>query len=114
MDGASDAVYNMTRKIDDNTFEMQAGSQIPKRSIPFDPDSSVWIEQDSIRIPDHFLRTGFGITYKEGTSATGGLTDNTTYYIIRVSQNWVKLAASYDDALDGTAILSNVQRCWPG
>ena len=104
VDGASDSVYKMTRKIDDNTFEMQAGSEIPKRSIPFDPDSSVWIEQDSIRIPDHYLRTGFGITYKEGTLATGGLTDGTTYYIIRVSQNWVKLATSYDDALDGTAI----------
>ncbi len=104
VDGASDSVYKMTRKIDDNTFEMQAGATIPKRSIPFDPDSSVWIEQDSIRIPDHFLRTGFAITYQEGTTATGGLTDNTVYYIIRVSQNWVKLAASYDDALDGTQV----------
>ena len=104
VDGASDSVYTLDRKIDDTTFEMNAASEIPKRSIPFDPDSSVWIEQDAIRIPDHFLRTGFAITYQEGSSATGGLTDNTTYYVIRVSQNWIKLADTYDNAILGTAI----------
>ncbi|QDP62416.1 MAG: hypothetical protein GOVbin3393_24 [Prokaryotic dsDNA virus sp.] len=104
VDGASDSVYTLNNRVDDTTFELNAGSQIPKRSIPFDPDSSVWIEQDAIRIPDHYLRTGFNVTYKEGSSATGGLTTNTTYYIIRVSQNWIKLAASEDDALTGTAI----------
>lgn len=104
VDGASDSVYSLDRSINTTSFEMNAASEIPERSIPFDPDSSVWIEEDSIRIPDHFLRTGFAVQYNEGTTATGGLTDGTTYYIIRVSQNWIQLAASETDAFDGTAI----------
>ena len=104
VDGASDSVYFIDKKVNDTTFEMNAASEIPSRSIPFDPDSSVWIEQDAIRIPDHFLRTGFSVTYSAGATATGGLTDNTTYYVIRVSQNWIKLAATEADAEDGTAI----------
>ena len=104
IDGASDSVYTLNKKVDDRTFEMNAESQIPPRSIAFNPDSAIWIEQDAIRIPDHFLRTGFSVVFNEGTTAPGGLTDGTTYYIIRQSQNWIKLAATEIDALDGTAI----------
>ena len=102
--GASDAVYTLNNSVDDRTFEMNAASQIPPRSIAFAPETAVWIEQDAIRIPDHFLRTGFSVTFQEGTTAPGGLTDNTVYYVIRQSQNWVKLAATEADALAGTAI----------
>ena len=102
--GASDGVYNVSNIVDSTTFEMQANGQIPTRSIAFDPASSVYIEEDGIRIPDHFFRTGYAVTYNEGTTATGGLTDGTTYYVIRNSKNWIHLAASYDDAIAGTAI----------
>ena len=104
IDGASDSVYTLNRNVSDNSFEMNAASQIPPRSVPFDPASSIWVEENAIRIPNHYLRTGFSITLQTGASAPGGLTDNTVYYIIRISQNWIKLAASYDDAILGTAV----------
>ena len=102
--GASDGVYNISNIVNDTTFEMQAQGQIPTRSIAFDPTSSVYIEEDAIRIPDHFFRTGYAVTYNAGATATGGLTDGTTYYVIRNSKNWIHLAASYDDAIAGTAV----------
>jgi hypothetical protein len=102
--GASDGVYNISNVVDSNTFEMQASGQIPTRVIAFDPASSVYIESDAIRIADHFFRSGYAVTYNEGTTATGGLVDGTVYYVIRNSKNWIHLAATYDDAIDGTAI----------
>ncbi len=38
------------------------------------------------------------------TTAVGGLTTNTTYYVIRISRNWIKFAASLADANAGTNI----------
>ena len=38
------------------------------------------------------------------TSTVGGLTTNTTYFIIRVSRNWIRLAANLADANAGTYI----------
>lgn len=51
------------------------------------------------------LRTGTKLTYSaEGGTAIGGLTDATAYYVIAVSDDAFKLAASLSDAQAGTAI----------
>jgi len=50
------------------------------------------------------LQTGQAVLYDTTSGAIGGLTDNTTYYVIRVAYNQFKLATSRANADDGTAI----------
>jgi hypothetical protein len=109
VDGASDGVYNIKDTLTPTSFTLQASGQIPTRNINFDPQAAVWIEQDAIRIPDHFFRTGYSVTYTAGATPTGGLTSGTVYYVIRVSQNWIRLSASLSDAEGGTYISLTAQ-----
>lgn len=50
------------------------------------------------------LYTGAAVLYDTTSGAIGGLTDNTTYYAIRVSATVVKLATTRANAVAGTAI----------
>ena len=66
--------------------------------------STVDVDADTITSANHKLITGSALTYQEGTSAITGLTDNTTYYAIKVDVNRFKLATSSSNATAGTAI----------
>ena len=53
----------------------------------------------------HYLVTGSEIYYKSFANATiGGITEGTTYYVIRHDDDYFKLATTYANALAGTAI----------
>lgn len=60
---------------------------------------------DTITVTGHKLLTGTKLTYSaaSGTAITG-LTDATAYYVIRVDDNTIQLAASLSDAQAGTEI----------
>ena len=104
--GSTDGVYKIASIVNDTSFTLSATNQIPDRVVTFTPENSVYIENDAIRIPDHYFVTGQNVvyTFSAPSTAVGGLTTATTYYIIRVSRNWIKLAASLADANAGTAI----------
>ena len=103
--GSSDGVYTIDSIVSPTQFTLAAPNQLPDRAVTFVGESSVWIEQDAIYIPDHYFVTGQAVVYTvSGGSAVGGLVDATTYYIIRASRNWVKLAASEVDAFADTVI----------
>ena len=59
---------------------------------------------ETITISDHYRSTGDPVTYQEGSSAVGGLTDNTVYYVIKVDDDTIKLATNSSNATAGTAI----------
>lgn len=50
------------------------------------------------------LQTGQAVLYDTTSGAIGGLTDNTTYYLIRIAYNQFQLATSVANANAGTAI----------
>lgn len=50
------------------------------------------------------IQTGQAVLYDTTSGAIGGLTDNTTYYLIRIAYNQFKLATSVANANEGTAI----------
>ena len=53
----------------------------------------------------HYLVTGTEIYYKSfANAAIGGITEDTTYYVIRHDDDYFKLATTYENALAGTAI----------
>lgn len=58
-----------------------------------------------ITITSHGLSTGDAVNYIAGTTAIGGLTDRTIYYVIRVDANTLKLALTeYAAYVTGTAV----------
>lgn len=76
--------------------------QVPVLTIP---TSAVTIAAETITYTAHGLATGAAVAYNNGggTSITG-LTSGTTYYVIRVDANTIKLATSSANATAGTAI----------
>ena len=68
--GSTDGVYKIASIVDDTKFTFNAGSEIQDRIVNFTPNSSVWIEQDAIRIPDHNFVTGQDIEYSHGSTGT--------------------------------------------
>ena len=72
----------------------------------FDASSSSVVNTtaETIAIPSHGLATGDAVAYESSGSAIGGLTDGTTYFVIRVDSNTIKLATTASNATAGTAI----------
>ena len=71
--------------------------------------TSIDLTTDAITVTDHPFETGDAVLFDSSTLdgsavAPTGLTDQTTYYIIRVDGTTVKLAANSTDAGNGTAI----------
>jgi hypothetical protein len=76
---------------------------LPKRTIP---TSGVNTTDDEITYTAHGLTTGEAVKYFHGGStAITGLSNNTTYYVVRTGANTFKLAASEEDALDDPAVV---------
>ena len=68
--------------------------------------SNVSIPNDTLTLTKHTLQTGNPVVWNPD-SASGSispLVNNTTYFVIRVDSNTIKLAATLDDATNGTAI----------
>ena len=61
---------------------------------------------ETIALPGHGFQTADAVLYTKTTDSTavGGLTTGTTYYVIRVDTNSIKLATSASNANAGTAI----------
>lgn len=66
--------------------------------------SNVNIGNDKIHITSHGFSTGDEVLYVADNTAIGGLTTNTTYYVIRHNVNDIHLASSLSNALASTEI----------
>lgn len=102
--GSSDGVYTIDSIVDDTSFTMSAPTQINDRVVGFNSDNGVWVEENAMYLPDHFFVDQQAVVYATTGTVVGGLTSGTTYYLIRESRNWVRLAASAADAVAKTAI----------
>ncbi len=78
-------------------------------SLTINPSSDVTVSGDAIHFatPDG-LTTGQEVVYHGGGTSIGGLTDGHSYYVIVLDPYTIKLAATYADAVDGTAVQANV------
>lgn len=66
--------------------------------------TDVTVATDTITEPNHYRVTGDRFHYTEGTTGIGGLTTDTTYYVIFVDTNNFQLATSFANAVAGTEI----------
>ncbi len=86
-----------------NTFEAAYG--VAGRTFDGATDVEVVAASDAITIVDHGFQTGTKVVYADGGGTqVVGLTDTSTYYVIRLTSSTLKLASSLANALAGTAI----------
>ena len=69
-------------------------------------EAAISTANDTINIPGHGRYTGGKLLYTAANPAIpiGGLTTNTSYYVIRINADFIKLALTYNDAQAGTEI----------
>ena len=88
---------------DNNSFKIL--DDISSYTLTFDPTTAVNLTTEIITKKEHRFIQGQKVTYTNGGgSDIGGLTNNTSYYIIKDDINDIKLATSATNATNGTAI----------
>ena len=104
--GAADGLYSVSdTAADAMSFTFDAGDKIEARSVTATAQSSFIASLDAFRIADHGLITGDSVVFSEtGTTNVSGISDGTTYYVIRKNKDFFQLATSEANALIGTAI----------
>ena len=113
------ATYSMQVLAVNNDKEMVVSDPFPSRAINFNPQETVNlvsglinqvvnINTDEITLIDHRLQTGTKVYYSIGPAnsgtVVGGLTDGSTYYVIRVNDDTIRLATNLSNALKATSI----------
>ncbi|MFC1895392.1 LEPR-XLL domain-containing protein, partial [Thermodesulfobacteriota bacterium] len=87
---------------------LTVSSTMASREMDIDVSSEdiVLVDDDTIYVGEpEGLSTGEAVTYKNGGGTDiGGLTNNTTYYIIKANEGKIKLAETLGNANNGTAI----------
>jgi hypothetical protein len=106
-------VFDMQVIAINNDADMVVTDPYPTRQIIFNPQSTtntvsglaipvVSTERSEIYIPNHGLNTGVKVYYSNGFgigNAIGGLTDGQTYYVIKINEDVIRLAANLSNAL---------------
>ena len=100
--GASDGVYTVQEKLSDVEFTVSANNQVNKREVSI--TGVIDFVNNAFYLENHYFITGAPVLYTTTDTAIGGLENNVTYYVIRVSRNYIKLAASSTDASDNIEI----------
>ena len=92
--------------VGDSTNTFKVLDDISTFTLTFDGSSSdvVSVANDTLSIGQHRFITGQKVTYSDGGGAITGLTDGTSYFIIKEDQTTIKLASTASDASNGTAI----------
>jgi hypothetical protein len=103
--GASDGVYNLLFNEDDRTFKVRAGIQIVPRDLII--SGKLDFTNGSFYVIRHSFTTGTPVVYRTTDTAISNLIDGETYYIIRISRDWFRLAISSEEAFLGNAIAYN-------
>ena len=78
---------------------------IPVPTVRTIATAKVTTGTDTIEITGHNMRTGTEVKYQDGGgTALAGLADNTSYFVIRVDEDNIKLGSSLSNAQAGTEI----------
>ena len=100
--GASDGVYTLTENTSEKSFTVSANNQVVARE--FDVTDVLDFTRSAFYYPNHGMATGTPVLYTTSVAAHDGMTASTTYYLIRVSRNWFKIASSSANAAIGQNI----------
>ena len=100
-----DGTYEISDVPSTTTFEVTANGTVPEIAKTFDPQFTVDLDQNIIKIPSHGFLTGTRITYEDnGGTSLGGLVDGTDYFAIAVNKDFIKLATTAENAASGVPL----------
>jgi hypothetical protein len=102
---AIDGIYEIQTIPSDSTFTLNPTSAIlNSRTFTFDPLNVIDLNYSAIHQANHQFYTGAPVLYNTSGTQIGGLVAGQTYYVVRLSQNWFRLADSRDNATIGRFI----------
>jgi hypothetical protein len=100
-----DGTYTITNVPTSTTFEVTASGSVPAITKSFNPRTNLNIDQNYIRVVNHGFLTGTPVVYSNGGGTSiGGLTNSTTYFVIVINKDHLRLASTADNADTGTAV----------
>lgn len=100
-----DGTYTISNVPTTTTFEVTASGSVPTISKTFNPRTNLNIDQNYIKITNHGFLTGTPVVYSNGGGTSiGGLTNTTTYFVIAINKDHLRLASTADNADAGTAV----------
>lgn len=104
--GAADGNYAIDDvSTDQLSFTFNAASQIEARTKTVTSQESFVASLNAFYITNHGFITGDSVTYTEaGTTNLTGLTSGTVYYIVALNKDFIGLATSEQNAIDGILI----------
>ena len=101
-----DGTYTINTVPTTTSFTVPANGFVPFIVKTFTPRSVVDLQQNNIRILSHGFLTGTKVNYDtEGGTAIGGLTDDTDYYVINISKDYIQLATTAENAASGVPVV---------
>ena len=100
--GSFDGAYTIDTVLSPSQYSFSVSSQVPKIQRSFNPQTQLNTTTDLFTIANHRFATGTAIEYSNnGNTSIGNLTNNTTYFVIRIDKDTFKLADSYTDSING-------------
>ena len=100
-----DGTYEISNVPTPNTFEVTANGSVPEIVKTFDPQFTVDLDLNVIKVPSHGFLTGTKVTYSaNGGTALGGLVDDTVYYVVAVNKDFLKLSDTAENAASGVPL----------
>jgi hypothetical protein len=102
---AIDGIYQINSIPSDSTFVLNpTGAILNSRTFTFDPLNVVDLNYNAIHQAGHQYYTGAPVVYETSGTVMGGLVSGQTYFVIRLSNNWFRIADSRDNALIGSFV----------
>lgn len=102
---AIDGIYEIQTVPTDSTFTLNPTSAIlSPRTYTFDPLNVIDLNYNIIYQESHQYYTGAPVVYDTANTQVGGLIAGATYFVIRISKDWFRLADSRENAEIGRFI----------
>ena len=101
-----DGIYTVNSVPSSTTFTAEARGNVPTIEKIFNPRSTIDLTRNAFFLPAHGFLTGTSVSYSQGDAATdiGGLTDGTDYFVVTINNDYIRLAATAEDAASGVTI----------
>jgi hypothetical protein len=101
-----DGIYEIATVPSVTSFTATARGQVPFIVKTFNPRTTIDLNNETFYLPSHGFTTGTEVVYSQGDAATDitGLVDDTAYYVVVINRDYIRLAASADDAAAGITL----------
>jgi hypothetical protein len=101
-----DGIYTVKTVPSADSFTAEAAGNVPIITKTFNPRSTIDLNLNTFLVPSHGFSTGTAVEYQQGDAATdiSGLVNETTYYVVALNRDYIKLATTAENAAAGVTL----------